>query len=70
VVSARDKIHAGPEQLLGSLSSEPKAAGNVLAVDDAAVDAVLIAQERNTTLERVATRRSDDVADYQEVKTI
>jgi hypothetical protein len=56
VISARDEVDAGREQLVSCLSGQAEAAGDVFAVDDAAVNRVLLADERNAAFESIATR--------------
>jgi hypothetical protein len=46
VVSERHDVGARCEQLLGELRRDPGAVGDVLAVDDARIDAELLAQAR------------------------
>jgi hypothetical protein len=46
VIAERDDVGAGPQQAVGELRRDPRAVGDVLAVDDAEVGVELLAQLR------------------------
>ena len=54
MISAGNEVDAGFEQLLGGLRRQTKTARDVFAVGDAGVNLMLIANQRDTALERVA----------------
>jgi hypothetical protein len=66
VVAERDRVGAVCEQLLRELRRQPDPVGGVLAVDDADVDVVLLAQARQPLLERAPTGNADDIGDEKD----
>ena len=68
MVAAGEDVDPGGEQLLRGLNRQAEAAGSVLAVRNAEIDAVLLARRGEAPLQRVATRRADDVADDEDVE--
>jgi hypothetical protein len=67
VVSERDHVGAGGEDLLRDLRSDAEAVGSVLAVDGAEVDAELLAEVRQQSFDRAGARCSVDVGDEEEL---
>jgi hypothetical protein len=63
VVAERHDIGAGVQQLVGELAGDPGPVGDVLAVDDADVGVVFLAQRRKTLLDRPPPRDAEDVGD-------
>ena len=68
MVAAGDEVDAGGEHLVGGLRGQAETARCVFAVSDAGVDVMLLAKQRDATLQRFATRGTDDVPDYQNVE--
>jgi hypothetical protein len=66
VVAERHDVGAGREQLLGELRRDAGAVGDVLAVDDARVDAELLTQARKTLLDRPPARGAEDVGEEED----
>jgi hypothetical protein len=66
VVAERDRVRAVGEQLLCELGREPDAVGRVLAVDNADVDVVFLAQAGEALLERAPTGNADDIGDEED----
>jgi hypothetical protein len=65
VVAERDDVGARGEQPVAELRRQPAPVRRVLAVDDAEVDAELLAQRRQPALDRLATRAAEDVRDEE-----
>ncbi len=70
MIAARDEVDAAFEHFFGGLRGQAETARGVFAVGDAGIDSVLLARQRHTALEGIATRRTDDVADEQEVSLL
>ncbi len=68
MVAAGDEVDAGCKHLVGGLRGQAETARCIFAVGDAGVDVMLLAKQRNAALQRLATRGTDDVPDYQEVE--
>jgi hypothetical protein len=68
VVAAGNEVDAACEHIFRGLGRQAKTARGVLAIGDAGVDLMLLAKQRNAALEHLATRRTDDVPDDQEVE--
>ena len=66
MVAERDRIGTDREQPLGELGCDPDAVGDVLAVDDAEVDAELVAETGQPFLQRLSAGSADDVADEED----
>jgi hypothetical protein len=66
VVAERHDVGARSEQPVGELARDPGAVGRVLAVDDARVDAELLAQPRQVLLDGAAAGDSEDVCEEEE----
>ena len=66
MVSERDHVGAGREDLVREFRGQPEAVGGVLAVDDAEGRAQLLTQAVETRLQRPATRGADDVCDEED----
>ena len=66
VVPERDDVRAGGEQTVGELAGDACAVGDVLAVDDAHVDAELVAQRRQALLDREPPGRAEHVREEED----
>jgi hypothetical protein len=66
VVTERDHVGPGSEQPLGQPRRDPRAVGDVLAVDDAEADAVLLLQRRQALLDGLPARGAEDVGDEED----
>lgn len=66
VVSERQDVGAGGEQLLGELRRQPAPVGRVLGVDDAEVGPELVAEWREALLQRAAPGGPEDVGDEED----
>jgi hypothetical protein len=66
VVAERDDIRARGEQPVPELRRQTAPVRRVLAVDDAEVDAELLAQRVQPRLDRLATRSAEDVCDEED----
>jgi hypothetical protein len=67
VVAERDHVGARGEDPLGELGRDPAPVGGVLAVDDAELDAQLLAQRRQANLESAPPGRPEDVCEEEDV---
>jgi hypothetical protein len=56
VIAGRDEVHARLEHLFGGLRGQPEAGRGVFTVGDTGVNLMLLANERDAALERVAAR--------------
>ena len=65
MVAERDHVGAGSQQSVGELRRDSCAVGDVLSVHDADVRCVLLAQARETLLNRVAPRDAEDVREKE-----
>ncbi len=70
MIAAGDEIDAYGEEFFGGLRGETEPARDVLTVGDAGMDVMLLARKRKTALERFTARRSDDVADDEQVEGV
>lgn len=68
VIAAGDEVDPAGKDFLGGLRGQAETARGIFAIGDASVDAVLLSKQRNASLQRLATRRTDDVPDDQEVE--
>jgi hypothetical protein len=66
VVTEGDHVGARLEQPRGELRRDPDPVGDVLAVDDAEVDAELLLQARQALRDRTPPGRPDDVTDEED----
>jgi hypothetical protein len=66
VVAERDHVGPGGEQPVGQAGRDPRAVGDVLAVDDAEPDAVLLLQRGQALLDRLPARSAEDVGDEED----
>src|SRR5205814_7962676 len=66
VIPEGDHVGSGGKQLVGELRRDPRAVGDVLAVQDAEVRAELRAQTAQPLLDRTTTGRAEDVGDEQD----
>jgi hypothetical protein len=66
VVAERDHVRAGREQPVGELGRDAGAVGDVLAVDDAEVDAELITQRRQAFLDGAPPGDAEDVREKED----
>jgi hypothetical protein len=66
VVAERDHVGAGGEQLVGELAGDARTVGGVLAVDDAAVGAQLLAQPRQPFLDGAPAGDAEDVREEED----
>jgi hypothetical protein len=66
VVAERDHVHAGGEQLVGVLGSDPDPAGRVLPVGDDEVELELLPQAGQQLAQRAPSGGGDDVADEED----
>ena len=67
VVAERDHVGAGGEDPLGELGRDPAPVGGVLAVDDAEVDAELLAQRGQAHFHGAPAGRSEDVGEEEDL---
>jgi hypothetical protein len=65
VVAERDRVGSGGEDALGELRGEAGALSGVLAIYDAEVGSVLLAERVQTFLERTPPGRAEDIRDEQ-----
>jgi hypothetical protein len=65
VVTQRDHVGAGREQLLGELRSDAGAVGDVLAVDDADVRLELVAQPGQAFFDRAPAGDAEDIREEE-----
>ncbi len=70
VIAERDHVRAGGEEPLGELRRDPHAVGDVLAVQDAEADAVLLPQVAQARLDGVAAGRADHVSDEEDPQRV
>ena len=68
VVAERDDVGAGGEQPVRQLRRQPPPVRGVLAVDDAEVDAELLAQPRQPLLDRAAAGGAEDVGEEEDAQ--
>jgi hypothetical protein len=68
VVAERDHVGAGSQQPVRELRGDPGSVGDVLAVDDADVDVELVAQRRQTFVQRAPPCDSEDVGEKKELQ--
>jgi hypothetical protein len=66
VVAERDRVGSGGEQPLRQARRDPGPVGDVLAVDDAELDAVLLLQPGQALLDRLPARGAEDVGDEED----
>jgi hypothetical protein len=66
VIPERDHVGARPEQPVGELRRDARPVRDVLAVDDADVGFVLVAEAGESLLDRVATGDAEDVRQKEE----
>jgi hypothetical protein len=70
VIAERDHVGASGEDAGRELGGDPDAVRGVLAVDDAERRAELLPQPAQPLLDRPPARRTDDVADEQDLQRI
>ena len=68
MIAERDHVGAGTQQPIGDLRRDSCAVRDVLAVDDADVRGVLLAQARQTLLDRVSPRDAEDVREKENLQ--
>jgi hypothetical protein len=66
VVAERHDVGACTEELVGKLRRDARTVGDVLAVDDADVDAELVAETGQPFLDRSPPRDAEDVGQEEE----
>jgi hypothetical protein len=66
VVAERDHVGTGRQQPLGEARRDPGPVGDVLAVDDAEVDALLLLQPGQALLDRLPACGAEDVGDEED----
>jgi hypothetical protein len=66
VVAERDHVGPGGEQAVGQARRDPGPVGDVLAVDDAEADAVLLLQALEALLDRLPACAAEDVGDEED----
>jgi hypothetical protein len=66
VIAERDHVGARGEQLVSELGGDPRAVGDVLAVDDADVGRELIAQAGQPLLDGASSRDAEDVCEEED----
>ena len=66
MVAERDDVGARGEQAFGELRRDAGAVGDVLAVDDADVGVELVAQPRQSLLDRAPPRKAEDVGEEED----
>jgi len=65
VVAERDRVGPGREQPVGQARRDARPVGDVLAVDDAEADAVLLLQRGQALLDRLPACGAEDVGDEE-----
>jgi hypothetical protein len=70
VVAERDDVGARGEQPVGELRRDPRAVGDVLAVDDREVGAQLLAQPEQALLDGPPPGDAEDVGEEEESQLI
>jgi hypothetical protein len=65
VVAERDDVGARGEQLVGELPGDPRAVGDVLAVDDADVGGDLFTQSRKALFDGASAGDAEDVREEE-----
>ena|SRR6516225_2233560 len=68
MIAAGDKIDAAGEHLIGGRRSQAEAARRVFTIGDACVHVVLFAQQRNAALKHLTTRRSNNIANDEDIE--
>jgi hypothetical protein len=68
VVTGRDHVSAGGEDLLCKLGGQADPVGGVLAVDDAEVDLQLVAQLGQPVRDGSSAGRPEDVSDEEDLQ--
>ena len=66
MVAERDHVGPGTQQPIGELRRDSRAVRDVLAVDDANIRGVLLAQAGQALLDRVAPRDAEDVREKED----
>jgi hypothetical protein len=65
VVTESHDVRARAEQLVGELAGDARTVRDVLAVDDADVDAELLAERGQPPFDREPSRRAEDVCEEE-----
>jgi len=66
VVAERDHVGSGREQPVGQARRDARPVGDVLAVDDAEADALLLLQPGQVLLDRLPACGAEDVGDEED----
>jgi hypothetical protein len=66
VVAERDHVGSRTQEPVGELRRDARSVRDVLAVDDADVGAVLVAERGQARFDRVASRDAEDVREEEE----
>jgi hypothetical protein len=70
VITERDDVGSGAEQLVGELGRDARAVRGVLAVDDRDIDLVPLAQRRKLLLDGATTRDAEDIRKEEDLQGV
>jgi hypothetical protein len=70
VITQRDDVGSGAEQLVGELGRDARAVRGVLAVDDRDIDLVPLAQRRELLLDGATTRDAEDIRKEEDLQGV